>query len=237
MCVTIPKTIHMCWIPHGNYPQMVKSCIETWKEQLPDYRIVQWDESTFDINRIAYTREAYEEKKYAFVSDYIRLYALYNFGGIYLDTDVEVFKSFDDLLMQKGFIGFESKHRLGTCLIASVKRNPLILEMLKQYEDRHFVLENGKLDTTPNPVLITECLKRHGLDMTEVDKVQKLEEMTVYPMEYFCPSNPYRSERNCFTNNTYSNHLYGGTWLSGIDKVKTTVLKHLPNTVLRVIGK
>ena len=105
--IRIPKTIHYCWFGRGEKPEIVKKCIDTWKDKLSDYEIIEWNEDNFDINQNDYVKEAYKAKKFAFVSDYVRVYALYNYGGIYLDTDVEVFKSFDDVLDNESFWGFE----------------------------------------------------------------------------------------------------------------------------------
>ena len=110
----IPKIIHYCWFGRGEKPEIVKRCINSWKENLKDYEIIEWNENNFDININNYVKEAYENKKYAFVSDYVRVYALYNMGGIYFDTDVEVFKSLDEFLQEDSFWGFEEKDYIAT---------------------------------------------------------------------------------------------------------------------------
>lgn len=120
----IPKIIHYCWMSGEPFPELIRDCIDSWKAKLPDYKIIEWNSQNFDYNIIPYTKEAMEKKKYAFVSDYVRLYALYKYGGIYLDSDIKVLKSFDSLLNDKAFTGFESKERIGVWLLASEKQNP-----------------------------------------------------------------------------------------------------------------
>ena len=144
----IPKIIHYCWMSGEPFPDLIKDCIESWKNLLPDYKIVEWNKENFDVNMSIFTKEAFEEKKYAFVSDYVRLHALYNYGGIYLDSDIKVLKSFNDLLSNNAFSGFESKDRIGVWLIASEKNNPLIKEMLDCYNNKHFRKLDGTLDLT-----------------------------------------------------------------------------------------
>ena len=143
----IPKIIHFCWISeNASYPDIVVDCINSWKKILPDYEIKEWNQNNFDMNICSFVKEAYENKKYAFVSDYMRLYVLNKYGGIYLDTDVKVLKSFNTLLNNKAFIGFESKKVLATCLLATEKNNPIFEEMLLNYKNRHFIQSDGSLD-------------------------------------------------------------------------------------------
>ena len=140
----IPKIIHFCWLSGEQYPYLVEKCIKSWRDNLPDYEIMCWDLKRFDINCCRYTKEAFLEKKYAFASDYIRLYALYHFGGIYLDSDIEVLKSFDDLLNLKAFTCFHKMSMtLSPWIIGSEKGNKIIKEFLDYYEERSFYNENG----------------------------------------------------------------------------------------------
>lgn len=173
------------------------------------YKIRLWNQENFDCNICAYTRQALERKKYAFVSDYIRLYALYYEGGIYLDSDIEVFRSFDSLLRNRAFTGFESAGRIGAWILASEKGNPLFKRLLDYYVGRSFYDENGEMDLTPNTVPVTKLLVECGLKPE--NKIQKLSNITVYPEEYFCPKNPWNGEIS-ITESTYAMHYFKGAW-------------------------
>ena len=207
----IPKIIHYCWLSDPpNYPPEVVTCMESWKKYLPDYQIIHWNASNFDVNCNRYVREAYEAGKFAFVSDYVRLWALYHYGGVYLDSDIEVLRSFDPLLDQKGFTGFEDRDRISAWIFGSEKGNPLFQEFLDDYKGRIFKLGEGQYDMTPNPVPITRRLMAHGLRLD--GSLQKLDYITVYPMDCFCPFNPYRKSGDCFTERTMCNHYFNGEW-------------------------
>lgn len=221
----IPKVIHYCWInDNKNYhlPEMVQECISSWKKFLPDYEIKEWNINNFDINKNDYIREAYEAKKYAFVSDYIRLYVLYKYGGIYMDTDVKVLKSFNDLLKNKAFMGFESMNRIATCIIGSEKGNQIIKEMLNLYNDKHFIKKNGEYDLTPNTVLIKSILKKYDIIYNNI--LQKKNIITIYPIEYFCSLNGMTGEINV-TLNSYAIHLFNASWLSQKEKARLNLYR------------
>ena len=159
--MAIPKMIHYCWIsdePVEAFPELIKNCHNSWGKVMPDYEIIRWDTERFDVSSCVYTAEAFKHKKYAFVSDYIRLYALYHYGGIYLDRDVEVVKRFDPLLNHKAFTGFGNKYSVATWLMASEKDNPLFEKLLKYYDGIHFEKDDGTIDLTPNPISITKLL-------------------------------------------------------------------------------
>lgn len=207
----IPKVIHYCWMSGEPFPELIQECIDTWKKILPDYQIIEWNKENFDVNISSFTKEAFEAKKYAFVSDYVRLYALYNYGGIYLDSDIKVLKSFTDLLNNRAFSGFESNDRVGVWLLASEKGNPLFKEMLDCYKDKHFIKSDGRLDLEPNTSLLKSILKKYGVEFN--NKYQKNDYITIYPKEYFCPLDGTTGEVN-ITNNSYAMHLFNGAWLS-----------------------
>lgn len=207
--MSIPKIIHYCWMSNEPFPELIQECIDSWKEVLSDYRVKLWNGNNFDVNICKYTKEAMECKKYAFVSDYIRLYALYNEGGIYLDSDVKVIKSFDSILHERAFIGYESGGRLGPWLIASEPGNPIIKELLDYYTDKSFYKRNGDMDQTPNTVPVTNTLSMHGL--LPDNCIQKLDDITVYPEDFFCPKNPWNGKIN-ITSNTLAMHLFMGAW-------------------------
>lgn len=212
----IPKVIHYCWFGKQQKSELIKSCIESWRRYCPEYKFMEWSEVNFDFNINNYVKDAYTLKKWAFVSDYVRLYALHNFGGIYLDTDVEILKSFDDLLELRAFTCFQKMSMtLSTSIIGSQKENSIIKEFLDYYENRSLYDTSGKVDLTPNPYPFTAICKKYGLQLK--DKKQILNEITIFPHDYFCPYNPSNGQLE-ITNNTYAIHYFNATWMS--DKQK-----------------
>ena len=180
----IHKLIHYCWFGRGKMPDLAKKCIESWGKYCPDYEIIEWNEDNFDINCCDYVREAYESKRFAFVTDYVRLYAMYSQGGIYMDTDVEVTKNLDKFLVHQGFSGFESDTQIPTGIMAAEKGFPLFKELLSYYDGRHFVDKDGNQDTTTNTVTITRMLSERGF--VPNGKYQVLDGFALYPRDVFC---------------------------------------------------
>lgn len=226
----IPKIIHYFWLNDGQMPELVKRCIHSWKEKLPDYEIKCWNAENFDVNICRYTKEAFQAKKYAFVSDYVRLYVLYQEGGIYLDTDVEVFRRFDDLLDDAAFAGFENNHTIATCIFGSEKGNHLFKEFLDYYEEKAFILANGEYDLTPNPVPITNIFRQNGAVINGTK--QEIAGAVIYPQDYFCPYDR-ATEKMMITENTYTVHYFNGAWIS--DEKKEIIAKR--KLVIRKYGK
>lgn len=207
--MSIPKKIHYCWLSGDPYPDDIQRCIDSWHKYMPDYEFVLWDMNMFDSSKWRYASEALSKKKYAFASDVVRLYALYTEGGIYLDSDIEVYRSFDPLLENSAFSCMESGGRFAAWLMGSEPGNPLINELLYYYEDKSFLREDGSMDLTPNTIPTTRTLSKYGME--PVNRLQKLEHITIYPEEYFCPKNPWTGKIN-ITNNTYAMHLFTGAW-------------------------
>ena len=230
----IPKIIHYCWFGHGEMPEEARRCIASWHQFMPDYEYKLWDEDGFNVSENIYTKEAYEARKYAFVSDYVRLWALEREGGRDLDTDVEVFKSFDDLLGYKSFAGLEgSKHLpIGTCVMASVAHGEWVSEQLKAYENRHFLKPDGTFDLTTNVQFISVNMREHGF--IQNGKAQDYKDLHVFPVEYFSPRNTLGEYIQ--TEHTYSNHLGLGSWGEDAKGWKTRLLKWLgPQNATRLI--
>ncbi len=212
----IPKIIHYCWFGHNPKSQNVLKYIDTWKKYFPDYEIKEWNENNFDVNKLNFTREAYFAKKYAFVSDVCRLYALYTEGGIYFDTDIIVLKRFpEDILSHKAFAGFEHEINIGTGIIGSEKNNVIIKQFLSLYNDIHF-FKRFRFNLSPNVILFTNILIKHGLKRD--NSYQDLNEITIYPQNIFCC-------KDCRTKEYYNNsdslsiHDFSGLWTDKNDTV------------------
>lgn len=206
----IPKVIHYCWFGQAEMPQVAKDCISSWHKYMPDWTYKLWNEESFDVNALQYTREAYEAGKFAFVSDVARLKALETEGGLYLDTDVEVLKAFDDLMENKAFAGFEgSKHKpLGTCVMASRAHGEWVTEMLEAYNERAFILPDGKMNLTTNVQFITGIMAANGFQQDGLE--QDYKDLHVFPVDYFCPRQT--TGEYLRTENTYCDHLGIGSW-------------------------
>ena len=208
----IPRTIHYCWFGRGPMPDDALKCIESWHKYMPDYTYKLWNEDNFDIQCIPYVKEAYEAMKFAFVTDYVRLYALYTEGGIYMDTDVEVLKPYDNLLSLPGFTGYEGSKHLPpvTGTVASEPGNLWVKEQLAAYDGLHFIKEDGSLDLTTNTVRISQIMKEGGF--IQDGKMQVYKDMHIFPVEYFCPRQT--TGEILITENTYCDHHFMGSWSS-----------------------
>ena len=212
----IPKIIHYCWFGGNPLPELAQKCIESWKKYCPDYEIKRWDETNFDLNYNDYIRETYEAKKWAFVTDVVRLYALVNYGGIYMDTDVEVLKPLDELLQYEAVSGFESESRIQTGLMACREEYELFVEMLHDYDDAHFKRPDGTYDMTTNVTRITNTCLKYGLILD--NKKQTVNGFTLLPKDYLCPKDPDTKEI-FITANTMTIHHFDGSWVSEEQKL------------------
>ncbi len=222
--MSIPKIIHYCWFGRNELPRLYKKCIKSWKKFCPDYEIICWNEDNFDFTCNQYVEEAYKAGKWAFVSDYVRLKAVYEYGGIYLDTDVELIKSLEPLLCEKGYMGFDEKGIVATGLgFGAEPKNEIIGEMLKEYDNIHFLLPDGSYDLTPCPDRNTDTLKRLGMDTENTD--QTFMGMRFLPRDYLCPMDYYTGKLS-ISENTYSIHRYYASWTSPVTK-RTTRIKRI----------
>lgn len=181
----IPKIIHYCWFGGKEKPKDVELCIESWKKVMPDYLIMEWNEQNFRIaDSNQYVREAYACKKWAFVSDYVRLVALYEYGGLYFDTDVETFRRFDCLLEDDFFAGFEAKDYVAAGVLGASKYNEFIKDFIISYDGRSFIHDDGSFDITTNVNVLTSLLKKRNLRIN--GKEQRLTgNMVIYPQLFF----------------------------------------------------
>lgn len=214
----IPKIIHYCWFGGKPLPELAIKCIESWKKYCPDFEIIQWDESNFDITCNDYCKEAYEQKKYAFVSDVARLMIVNKFGGVYLDTDVELIKPIDDLLVNKAFFGFEDDEYINTGLgFGSCSDNPVLEALLDDYKNIHYKLEEELFDNIPCTIRNDAVFSRFGLNKFSKTP-QEIEGCLFLTKEYLCPINPSTRECN-ICQKTYSIHRFAGSWLTPEDEL------------------
>ena len=231
----IPKILHYCWFGGQPLPEDIKRYLQSWKKQCPDYKIMRWDETNFDVTSNKFCQQAYENRKWAFVSDYFRLKILYDYGGIYMDTDVEVLQKLDDFLHCKWFSGFEkseSGYNIPTGTMGSEKGSPLIKELLEYYEDNDFIGTDGCFNTTSNVVIITDYIKqKYNVIM---DGQYKLfgDGFALYPFDYFCAKS-FVTGKLYLTSNTYTVHHFKGSWLTPRQKRKILIKKIL----IKVLGE
>ena len=231
------KSIHYCWFGGNPKSDLIKKCQESWKRYCPDYEIIEWNESNFDINCCDYVKEAYAAKKWAFVSDYCRFYVLYHHGGIYLDTDVELIKPLDDL--PDTFVGFENQSTCNSGLIRGAdKGDEICRRMLESYNCDRFLLEDGRYNTKTVCIRETELLKEYGLVLN--NKMQQIAGIRIYPSEYFSPKD-YLTEELKITENTISIHHYDASWYTDEDKLaaqlRAKYRKLMPAKLALRVGK
>lgn len=236
------KIIHYCWFGRNPLPSTARRCIESWKKYFPDYDIKEWNEDNFDVNIIPYTKEAYSVKKYAFVSDYARFWILYNYGGLYFDTDVEVIRKMDHIIAKGPFMGFEQpseelkKENMGYKVAPGLGLgvNPglgLYKELLDYYKTLHFL----NIDGTPNPVTIvkhtTDILMKKGLKPN--NELQFVDGVWIYPWDVFCPQSFY-TKKNYISKNTVSIHLYCDSWNNSYNKFKKNIIRLIGPTLTNI---
>lgn len=231
----IPKIIHYCWFGGNPLPELAVKCIESWKKNCPDYEIKQWDETNFDLHYNEYVWEAFQAKKWAFITDVVRLYALETYGGVYMDTDVEVLKSLDPFLEHIAFSGFENDKNIPTGIMASVKGGKWVSDNLHYYDDKHFIKEDSTLDLTTNVTTITNYMLPLGLKQNNT--FQDFPGLiTFYPKDYFCPKS-YEDGKIYLTPNTVTIHHFAGSWHTPVQILKKKMLSFLPKGFVNFLRK
>lgn len=208
----IPKIIHYCWFGGNPLPPLAVKCINSWKRFLPEYQIIEWNETNFPLDKYIFAQEALESRKFAFVSDVSRLHALKEMGGIYMDTDVEILKPLDEFLHLPAFSGFENADYVPTGIIASEKNGVWVNDLLAHYIDRPFIKEDGSFDMRANTTIFTEMMIAKGFKMNNT--FQEIEGyVAFYPNDYFCPKS-YKTGNIELTKNTYCIHHFAKSWIS-----------------------
>lgn len=232
----IQKKIHYCWFGRGQLPELAINCISSWERYLPDYELVLWNEDNFDIKINQYVKEAYESKKYAFVTDYVRLYALYHHGGIYMDTDVEVIKPLDKFLEHKAFTGCENEEMCVTGTMGAEQGHKWIKELLDDYNDKRFLMADGSYNKKTNTNTITEItIKNYGWKPKNTHQILK-EGLNIYPFEVFCAKS-FKTGEIQFNENTYTIHHFLGSWHTRMDKFKGKIIKLIGPNGVQLIKK
>lgn len=208
----IPKIIHYCWFGGNPLPELAVKCIDSWKKFLPEYEIIEWNESNFPIGDFIFAQQALEQRKFAFISDVCRLYAIEKMGGIYMDTDVEVLKPLDKFLQHAAFSGFENDDYVPTGIMAAEKGSAWIRELLAYYDNRPFVNADGSIENTSNTVIITNMMLEKGFVMN--NKFQEIESyVAFYPNDYFCPKS-YKTGNIDLTPNSHCIHHFAKSWIA-----------------------
>ena len=216
----IPKVIHYCWFGGKEKPESVIKCIDSWKEFCPDYEIKEWNENNFDINANDYVKEAYQNSFWAFVSDYARFSILYKYGGLYFDTDVELIDTIDDLVEEGPFFARERKDKLVVATGLGMGALPgmdVYKEVLDYYDSIHFVYEDGTFNKKTVVDHVTKVLIKNPNEYKNTDSVFKIQDISIYPKDYFCPIDYLTGDWE-FTENTRGIHHYDSTWLSESEK-------------------
>ena len=227
----IPKVIHYCWFGRNPLPESAVKCINSWKKFFPNYEIKEWNEDNFDVNMIPYTHEAYEAKKYAFVSDYARIWVLYHYGGLYFDTDVEVIKKMDDIVVRGSFMGIEVDYSEGSTMsvnpglgLGSIQHHPLYKEILDYYNRINFILEDGSHNLFAIVRITTLILCNNGMKNTNL--LQEVAGVWIYPRDYFNPLDDNMGKL-VITENTRCIHWYTKTWMKKQNPLRTWIVRRI----------
>jgi len=242
----IPKIIHYCWFGKNKKSKIIKRCIRSWKKYCPDFQIIEWNEDNFDVECNSFCKSAYEAKKWAFVSDYVRLNVLYNYGGIYMDTDVELIKPLDDYLEYECFLGFQHENYVTNGLVTgAIKNHEFIQENENVYKELEFINNEDSSKYIVCQKYTTDLLRKRGLKLPGDTDIQIIDNICIFPPEYFCPYD-HRNFNMNITQNTVAIHHFASSWWDEERKRKYNYNKrrhkmhfimHLPNSILmKMIG-
>lgn len=229
--MSIPKKIHYCWFGNGEKTLLIQKCIASWETYAPDYEIIEWNETNFDINQYIYSKQAYDIKKYAFVSDVARFHALYEQGGIYLDTDVELLKPLDKFLDNHIFMGYSRDGQVNTGLImGSEAKQDLLRVILDYYKSHSFLLKNGRANTTTVCTIVSDILVQNGIELD--GKTKNNDKLSLYAADYFDPFD-FEENKMYKSKNTHTIHYYSATWKSN----KDMAVYRIGKVIKRIVGK
>lgn len=218
----IPKKIHYCWGGGNELPAKFKAYIDTWREHCPGYEITEWNESNFDVAQNRYCQETASANKWGFASDYVRLKVLYEYGGIYMDTDVEMLKPLDDLLKYDLFMGFESESSIQSGIIGCKEKHEIIKKLLDEYDEKRFIKADGSLDMTPLPVLISNFLKQnYGVKLNNSLQIFGNNNLLL-PFDYLCCKS-FVTGKISVTSHSYTIHHFEGSWLDFYGKTRMVI--------------
>lgn len=240
----IPKIIHYCWLSGDPVPANLQRCMDTWKKRLPDYEFILWDKNRFNLDSCKWVRQAFDKHKYAFAADYIRFYALYNYGGIYLDMDVQVLKSYDPFLNLHTMVGYEYGAKLlEVATFGAEKGLPWLKTIMQYYETHDFEYDNDAMEKILCPPLVTRVLNEQGykiVDVSSLSEANKIKEdksiIPVFPREFFCPKE-WQSQLVYITDDTVSIHHYNGSWMPEDIRKRRQLKNRIPQWLLRLIRK
>lgn len=222
----IPRIIHYCWLSNDPIPEKLQMCMKSWKEKLPGYEFKLWNFSCFDINSSQWVKQAFEAKKYAFAADYIRLFAVYHFGGIYMDMDVEVIRSFDELLNRDYILGYEAAKGIEAGVFGASKESLWVKKCLDYYENRSFILSDGRYNDTPLPIIMENCIKKDFID-TGV--------LSIFSPDYLTAKS-YKTGKIVITSNTYTIHHFAGSWKSSKEKCIVLIARFIGPYFTHILG-
>lgn len=236
----IPKIIHYCWFGKQPLTENVKKCIYSWKKYCPEYKIIEWNEDNFDVNQNVYCQEAYSVKKWAFVSDFVRLKVLYEYGGIYLDTDVEIVKNMDNLLLHRFFAGLEAENIMSTAVIGAEQNSKVIAEFLSLYDAIHFIQDDDIYDYTTNVQRLSACVKNKYCRELVKPPIVLFKDAVIFDIDFFSVKNIYDGTIK-ISGNTYTIHHFAGSWFNQKMKIKTilriSIGKIFGTKIVKVIKK
>lgn len=221
----IPKVIHFVWVGGNPKSRLALKCIDSWKRTLPDFQIKEWNENNFDISKYPYAAEAHRARKWAYVADVIRLHALFTEGGIYMDSDVEVLRRFDEFMDLPAFTGYESPSGCITGIMASERGGQWVKDLLEAYKNRRFLLSDGSLNLTTNVQYTNELMISKGA-VIDGSEIYIPGYVRIFPNEYFCPKK-WDSNEVTITPQTYTIHHFAGSWLPPRVKREFWLRKHI----------